>query len=61
MTPHPISNGGSLPRTGRAKLCGTSGTRSGKCASISGGGAGSVSAARQTTTAPFSRIVSALT
>ena len=40
IMPHPIRNGGSLPCTGRAKVCGTSGTRSGKCALISGGGAG---------------------
>ena len=43
-----------LPCIERAKVCGTSGARSGKCSAISGGGFGSVFAAGQTTTAPFS-------
>ncbi len=60
---HPVARNHHLsrPRTGRSKVCGTSATRPGKCAVISGGGAGSVVAAGQTTTAPFSRIVSAVT
>ena len=56
ITPQPINNGGKRPRTGRANVCGTSGTRSGKRALISGGGAGSVPAAGQTITAPLSRM-----
>jgi hypothetical protein len=54
IMPHPIRNGGALPCIERANVCGTSGARSGKCAAISGGGFGSVFAAGQTTTAPFS-------
>ncbi len=56
IMPQPMRNGGSRPRTGRSNVCGTSGTRSGNCALISGGGAGLVSAAGQTTTAPLSRM-----
>ena len=61
IMPQPISSGGSLPRTGRSNVRGTSGTRSGNCVLISGGGAGLVSAAGHTITAPFSRMSSAVT
>src|ERR1700691_1681086 len=58
--PHPIRTGGNLPRTGRAKVCGTSVTRSGNNALIFGGGSGVVSDAGHTTIAPFLRISSAV-
>ena len=61
IIPQPIRNGGSRPRTGRAKVCGTSAMRSGKRALIAGGGSGVVGAAGQSTTAPFSRISCAVT
>ena len=44
ITPQPIRNIGSRPCTGRSKARGTSGTRSGKYALMSGGGVGVVSA-----------------
>src|SRR5580692_5715792 len=61
ITPQPTRNGGSRPCTGRAKVRGTSGIRSGKRALISGGGVGVVSAVSQTTTAPLLRISSGVT
>jgi hypothetical protein len=54
IMPQPMRSGGARPCSERAKVCGTSGARSGKCAAISGGGVGSVFVAGQTTTAPLS-------
>src|ERR1700722_15909513 len=61
ITPQPTRNGGSLPCTGRGKVRGTSGIRSGKRALISAGGVGVVSAVSQTTTAPLLRMSSGVT
>src|ERR1700720_3283451 len=61
ITPQPTRTGSSRPCTGRGKVRGTSGIRSGKRALISAGGVGVVSAVSQTTTAPLLRMSSGVT